>query len=124
MAREKNDAVGCAFVSFKNTKRNPQVPFHYMLTCHYAETNFLKETVYDHGEACSRCNSYKPPQKCDINDDYHRLCQKTKEKPKLDENSTRGIDRDNRKMCHESNYKQALAAAAKLISRLMALIVD
>uniref|UniRef100_A0A336LXT6 CSON007711 protein n=1 Tax=Culicoides sonorensis TaxID=179676 RepID=A0A336LXT6_CULSO len=72
MARERNDAIGCALVSMKNTKLNPRAPFHYMLTCNYPETN-LPGPLYDHGDACSRCDSYGPTFKCD-KADYFLLC--------------------------------------------------
>lgn len=96
MAREKNNAVGCALVYIKNEKPNKEVPYHYMLTCNYAETNF-KDTIYDHGEACTQCKTYGPEFNCD-KAEYHRLCMNFTEE-KFSQNGTRRFGKCYESMC-------------------------
>lgn len=73
MAREQNHAVGCALVSMENTVLLPQVPYHFMLTCNYAETNVLRSSVYDQGKPGSRCDSFGSNYKLEAND-CNNLC--------------------------------------------------
>lgn len=111
MAREKNEAVGCALVSMKNLKLKPEVPYHYMLTCNYAETNFLRDTLYDHGDACSDCKVYGLDFKCD-RAIYHRLCDNITE---VTVNGTKDIGE-----CHCS---QGMNVAQVSTVTLMSLVI-
>ncbi|XP_063708731.1 antigen 5 like allergen Cul n 1-like [Culicoides brevitarsis] len=87
MAREKNDAVGCALVSMENTELSAAVPHHFMLTCNYAETNIKKSVVYDQGIAATRCDSFGIEFKRDKND-CTSLCESSKTNEALLDNST------------------------------------
>lgn len=82
MAREKNNAVGCAFVSMENTIEHKSIPYHFMLTCNYAETNILNGSVYDQGDPGSRCDSYGSDYVRDKGD-CSSLCDNTKGKTKF-----------------------------------------
>lgn len=102
MAREKNEALGCALVSMENKKLMKDVPYHYMLTCHYADTNFLLHTIYDHGDACTRCDTHGPDYKCD-KAYYHRLCDNITEESEIEGDDTRGKCNERTGKCPECN---------------------
>lgn len=75
MAKERQNAVGCALVSMENSNQNSKVPYHFMLTCNYHETNIQKSSVYDQGKPGSRCSSLGSGYKPELNDCKY-LCDK------------------------------------------------
>lgn len=54
MSREKNNKIGCAFITYEEYKDN-ELWYGNMLTCNYAETNLLETPVYQRGTPCSGC---------------------------------------------------------------------
>lgn len=106
MAKDKNEAVGCALVSMENYILNAQLPYHFMLTCHYANTNILNAIMYEHGRSCSHCDAYGKDFRCDSKE-YHRLCYNSTKDFTDKSNNAKNVDIDTKqfKMCHESSSK-------------------
>uniref|UniRef100_A0A336M3A3 CSON007712 protein n=1 Tax=Culicoides sonorensis TaxID=179676 RepID=A0A336M3A3_CULSO len=75
IARGTNDAVGCGMMQFTNAFQYPTEPYHYLLTCNYAQTNIKDEALYDAGATCSRCDAFGSDYECDTRN-FKYLCDR------------------------------------------------
>ena len=56
MMRENNIRVGCAYITYNYSQSGTNWYAH-MITCNYADNNFVGSPVYTRGAACSQCSS-------------------------------------------------------------------